>query len=468
MRVLIPLTLWLAAVSPLAMAYQPDVFGTGKEVASLPGQAAGAACGLPPIGTGLTLENAIEHVLCNDPQVRLAWANAKSQAAQIGIARSAWLPRLDGSLSSSRGHQAFDYDDAPRLSDSGRYRSNSQGLALSWVLFDFGRRSATLNRTQQLLAAANASQDAALQNSFVVASQAYYETLAAQRTLAAARQVEKLAAQNFEAADAKYKAGAAALSDRLQAQTALSQARLRVIRDEGTYTNSSGVLALRMGLSPRLQLNLTGDLDTVPDSSFANSIDDLLAEARRNNPALIAASAQMKASQAAIDESRAAGRPTLSLVGNLTDSHNTQPATANGDLRQRDRGIGIQLNIPLFEGFERSYQIRDAMARHEASQAQVADTEQRVALETWGYYQTLSIETRSLQRTQELVEQSRQSLEVVQGRYQAGVGSMIELLNALTAYANSEQEHIQSLSSWQTARLSLAASLGRLNLSMLQ
>lgn len=467
MRAQIALFVGLAMVQPPAIAYQPDVFDTEKQVLSPQRHLSGDACTLPSISHVLTLENVIEHVLCNDPKIGLAWANAKAQAAQIGIARSAWLPRLTGATSSNRSHQEFDYENVSQLSRRDGQLSNSYGLSLSWVLLDFGRRTAALDMAQQLLSVANASQDAALQNAFVVASQAYYSVLAAQRTLTAALQVERLAAQNFEAADAKFKAGAAALSDRLQAQTALSQARLRVTRDEGAFIHSSGVLALRMGLSPQTRLDLASDLDTFAATDFVKSIDDLLIETRRNNPGILSAAAQVKASQAAIEDARAAGRPTLSLVSNLTRSHSTQTASINGDFRQRDQSIGVQLTIPLFEGFERGYQIRNAMARQEASQAQMADIEQRVVLETWQYYQALSIETRSLQRTQELVDQSRQSLEVVQGRYQSGVGSMIELLNALTAYANAEQEHIQALISWQTARLSLAASLGRLNLSML-
>ncbi len=79
----------------------------------------------------------------------------------------------------------------------------------------------------------------------------------------------------------------------------------------------------------------------------------------------------------------------------------------------------------------------------QASEAELADTEQQVSLEVWNNYQSLSVETRSLARTRELVEQSRQSLEVVQGRYRSGVGSMIELLNALTAYASAEDQHIR-------------------------
>ncbi|RQB47243.1 hypothetical protein IPC446_27785 [Pseudomonas aeruginosa] len=161
----------------------------------------------------------------------------------------------------------------------------------------------------------------------------------------------------------------------------------------------------------------------------------MLAEARREHPALLAAQARLKAAAASVEESRAAGRPSLALSANLARSHSDQAMAFNGDTRERDRSIGL---------------------------AELADTEQQVSLEVWNNYQSLSVETRSLARTRELVEQSRQSLEVVQGRYRSGVGSMIELLNALTAYASAEDQHIRALGNWQTSRLRLAASLGRL------
>ncbi|HFJ9874635.1 TPA: TolC family protein, partial [Pseudomonas aeruginosa] len=277
-----------------------------------------------------------------------------------------------------------------------------------------------------------------------VAGQAYYDALAAQRSLAASRQVAELAAQNLEAADAKYRAGAAALSDRLQAQTALSQASLAQVRDEGALSNALGVIALCMGLAPDTPLRLSGELEAQPDTGFVKAIDEMLAEARREHPALLAAQARLKAA-ASVEESRAAGRPSLALSANLARSHSDQAMAFNGDTRERDRSIGLQLNIPLFEGFERTYQVRNALARREASEAELADTEQQVSLEVWNNYQSLSVETRSLARTRELVEQSRQSLEVVQGRYRSGVGSMIELLNALTAYASAEDQHIRAL-----------------------
>lgn len=448
MRALAGLLCGLLGLVPGAAAYEPDVFGTAGQVA---GQAvydlggSGLPCRGGPPPTELSLEEAIERILCHDPQTRLAWANAKAQAAQVGIGKSAYLPRLDGRLDASRGYSDMDYRDAPYLSGDGHRHRRGASLQLSWVLFDFGRRSAALRNAQQLLLAANASQDATLQNTFALAAQAYYDALAAQRSLAASRQVAELAAQNLEAADAKYRAGAAALSDRLQAQTALSQASLAQVRDEGALSNALGVIALRMGLAPDTPLRLSGELEAQPDTGFVKAIDEMLAEARREHPALLAA-----------------GRPSLALSANLARSHSDQAMAFNGDTRERDRSIGLQLNIPLFEGFERTYQVRNALARREASEAELADTEQQVSLEVWNNYQSLSVETRSLARTRELVEQSRQSLEVVQGRYRSGVGSMIELLNALTAYASAEDQHIRALGNWQTSRLRLAASLGRL------
>lgn len=192
MRALAGLLCGLLGLVPGAAAYEPDVFGTAGQVA---GQAvydlggSGLPCRGGPPPTELSLEEAIERILCHDPQTRLAWANAKAQAAQVGIGKSAYLPRLDGRLDASRGYSDMDYRDAPYLSGDGHRHRRGASLQLSWVLFDFGRRSAALRNAQQLLLAANASQDATLQNTFALAAQAYYDALAAQRSLAASRQV---------------------------------------------------------------------------------------------------------------------------------------------------------------------------------------------------------------------------------------------------------------------------------------
>ncbi|MDF3936702.1 TolC family protein, partial [Pseudomonas citronellolis] len=269
-------------VSPLALA-GPDIFRTERSIPADPvveSRNGGVPCLFNGTPAALALDEAIERILCHDPQTGQAWADAKAQAAQLGVARSAYLPRLQGTLEAGTGNTRTDYLDFGQSSD-GRQRERSASLDLSWVLFDFGRRAAALRSAKQLLVAANASHNATLQVAFVNAAQAYFDTLAAQDALDAARQVREMADDNFLAADAKYKAGAAALSDRLQAQTAASQARLREVRSQGTLDNALGVLALRMGLPAEQRFELSSALAVMPGTEFVSAVERLLASARR-------------------------------------------------------------------------------------------------------------------------------------------------------------------------------------------
>lgn len=453
------------ASSQFCLAGGLDVFETERTVSRTATQQIDrvpGSCEAGPVPARLTLEDMIGRVLCHDPQSRLNWANARAQAANVGIRQSAYLPRLNASSGVTTGHNDTDYDQRGEYSGHGHKSQVDHRLALSWVLFDFGRRDAALRNAQQLLIAANANQDQQLQETFVLAAQLYYDTLAAQNSQIAAAQVAALAAENLKAASAKYDAGAAALSDRLQAQAAYSQAALNEVRSNGALINAKGLIALRMGLAPQTPLELAGNLARRPDTRFVNGIDELLEQAQQDHPALVAARARLVAAKSAIDESKAEGRPTVSFIANTSDVQLNQSMAFNGDSRVRENMVGLQMNIPLFEGFERTYQIRGVQAQLEAREAELSDVEQRISIDLWSNYQALIIETRSLERTADWVEQSNQALDVVQGRYRSGVGSMIELLNALTAYAAAEQEHISALKSWQMARLKLAASLGHL------
>ncbi|MCW5534414.1 TolC family protein, partial [Pseudomonas aeruginosa] len=85
-----------------------------------------------------------------------------------------------------------------------------------------------------------------------------------------------------------------------------SQASLAQVRDEGALSNALGVIALRMGLAPDTPLRLSGELEAQSDTGFVKAIDEMLAEARREHPALLAAQARLKAAAASVEESRAA------------------------------------------------------------------------------------------------------------------------------------------------------------------
>jgi outer membrane protein len=121
-------------------------------------------------------------------------------------------------------------------------------LTLSWLLFDFGARSANLEVARQLMSAAVSTLDATVQNVFLEALQAYYNAQAARAAVTAARESEKASRESLSAAEVRYRVGTGTPADRLQAQTAWSQATLTRIRAEGVQRNTLGRLANVMGL----------------------------------------------------------------------------------------------------------------------------------------------------------------------------------------------------------------------------
>jgi outer membrane protein len=163
--------------------------------------------------------------------------------------------------------------------------------------------------------------------------------------------------------------------------------------------------------------------------------------------------------------------PTLSL--NARINSNTQPVTpavglppapANG----RDRYLGVQLDIPIFEGYTQTYDVRAAKAAVESQDVSMHDIEQQVTLGVWSAYATLETDRDNLTNTAVLLDSAKQSYLAAQQRYQKGVGSIIELLTAQSALGSARRQRIQSLSDWRTSRLQMAASLGRLSFAALK
>lgn len=427
-------------------------------------------CVFGPLAQPLELPEAVERALCNNPQTRAAWAGAKVQTAQVGVARSAYMPAVGATLAYSKQKNITRYGDsryAP-LNSEAKPSLTSGSLKMSQVLTDFGQRSANLDQAQALLDAANASHDAALQVAFVGAAQAYFDTQTAQAVLEAAREAERAASESFNAAEAKYKAGIGALTDQLQAQVAYSKARLERVSAEGELKNAQGTLATAMGLSANTLLFLPRRREGLPDTTFVKPAEELIEEAKQHHPALLAAQAELQAARAKVQATRAEGRPTVTLTAELGRSEQKHQPPSVGyeptDISNRSNSLGIQMNIPLFEGFGRNYRVQSAQGQAEIKAAELARLEQQVALEVWKSFQSLRTESENMKATDILVNSARQSFLVAQGRFKAGVGNILELLSAQSAVAGAEQQRIKSVSNWHTARLKLAANIGKLGL----
>lgn len=127
--------------------------------------------------------------------------------------------------------------------------------------------------------------------------------------------------------------------------------------------------------------------------------------------------------------------------------------------------VEVQVSIQIFEGFGRNHKIREAKARLEQEEGVLDDGFQHVQLEVWNSYQVVRTAGGRVRDSSRLIEIARQSFDAARHRYNHGVGSMVELLNAKTELANSQTQHIQAVADWQAAWLRVSGSLGTLTLS---
>jgi outer membrane protein len=329
-----------------------------------------------------------------------------------------------------------------------------------------------VKNSQQLLVAAQANQDATLQAVFANTAKDYYTAQAADANAQSKRRIESAAQKSLEAATARVGRGIAPITDQLQANTAYAQAVYDRAKAEGDARTALGMLAIDMSVSPDESLTLPEmDSGALPDTSFVHAVQDLLAQAKQMHPKVLAAAAQWQAALANIHFVRAQGLPTVQLVGE--SDHSNQPESASlGQpelpAQSRENFIGLKIQIPLFEGFGRGYQIRQAEAQADVQEQGLRDAQQQVAIGVWSSVQTLQTDTENLRNTDSVLQSARQAFEAAQHRYQLGVGNILELLSAQNTFSAAEQQRIQAQLDWRTARLQLAASLGQLGMWALQ
>ncbi len=446
-----PTSNWLLicalSYSPQAIAGEPpDPFSTEAHLSEP------APCQDVTPDHPLDLSSVVNIALCKNPQTREMWANSRAQAAQIGISQSSYLPGLSASLAGNRSTPGA--------------TQHSVGLTLSYLLYDFGARAANLEFARQTLAAAIATQDYTVQTVFLAAVQAYYQTRATQAALDAALVSEHAAQESFAAANARYLAGSNTPADKLTAQTAYSQSTLNRITAFGAMKIAQGNLANLLGLDANTRVLLVEAASSLPADgkkprALEQDVATLVELARQKRPDLLSAQAQVIAAQATVDATRAAAKPSISLTatGNQITSAG---ATSQGST------LGLNLSVPLFSGYAPTYRIRAAEAQLDTRKAQLERIRLQVALDVWSAYQNLATAMQNRLTTTDLLNGAEQSERVAVGRYNAGAGTMLDLLNAQNILASARQQRIQAELNWNISRATLAQAMGSLDAGLLQ
>jgi outer membrane protein len=402
----------------------------------------------------LTLAEVVDLGLRNNTQTRLSWANARATAAAYGSERGAYFPTIDGEVVGTR---------LRTVASQGRVAVSqsvlSPSLSLSYLLFDFGGRSGNVGAARNALLAANFTHNATLQNVVLEIQTAYFQYIATRALLDAQRTSVREARANVAAAEERRRVGVATIADVLQARTSASQAELAAEITAGDLQTARGALALSLGLPANVPYDIDSTAGQLSVQLLADSVDTLIARAIENRADLAAARAEFDASRSQISAARANRLPSLTLSGTGGRTYTSSLPRGGNNYT-----VSLGLRIPLFAGFSRVYDQLEAAAQADAAAARADALGQQVIFEVFRSYYALQTATRRVRATADLVASAEQSSEVAQGRYKAGVGSVLDLLSAQSALADARAQQVLARLEWNTSLAQLARDAGVLDL----
>lgn len=399
-----------------------------------------------PLGSPFSLSEAVSQALCANPEMRGYRLDASASAANVDVARAAYLPTITANVSGTR-------------QSTGTEAGSQRGIALNWLLYDFGGRearvaAATATHSAAEAVAENRAQDLALQ-----VAQAYFQVQAAGAATDAAISQERAADKAMQLAKARHKAGLGVALEVLQAQSALAQATVARTRAQGQAQVQKAMLAKLIGVPAQDSTTLRVrevSAGEHQDAAPPAGLNELVQEARKNRMDIVAQRAKADSLASQAQAARAAHLPSIGLNAGINRANSVYGDTSSA------KTIGLTISIPLYSGGATSAQVRSLDAQAEAQRERVAASENEAGYDVVAAHETLVSAQAQLEAALTLAESASLAVEQATARYQAGVGTMLEVLDSLSKSASSDETFISSLLSSRLARAQLARSLGQM------
>ena len=415
---------------------------------------------IPDAKAQLSIAELLDIALRNNPRTKHAWAVAKGAAYSLGAAESPWLPTVNGtgSLNLNKGTNKGSSASSTNHSD---YQPSAAGtLTATYLLLDFGGRSASVEAAQQALYAANWMHNQTIQDVMLAVFDAYYQFIKVKASLEAKEIDLKDAQTSFDAANELYKAGVGRRVDTLQAQATLASTHLDIETLHGQQKIALSALVTALGLPTGSTIHAEDLPDVLPLQTVNENIDQLLEKAFVTKPDYAAAYATLQVRKAGLAVAESSALPTL--TANASASRTAYLSRSGTDFN--NYGAGVSLNFPIFQGSLSEDQKGLARSLLEEAKADLAAKEAQIALNVLTNYYAYETAQGTLKYAEEYLGYAQEAYDIASGIYKNGVGSILDLLNAQAMLANARFQRIQARVGWASSLSSLAYATGSLSI----
>jgi len=377
----------------------------------------------------------------HNPETRVAWQNAKAQAAALGVAKSELYPTIAAAASSLTDRsQAYL---ATRF-----YRQTIQdfevALELNYTIFDFGARGGRIDAAKAEVLAANFAFNDTHRRVIYQVEQAYYQLLNAAGQEQAARASLSNAQAVEQAAEDRLNNGLATLPDVLEARSATAQAEYELQAVLGAEEIAQGNLATVLSVSPTVAIRVQPLNELRIPDSVSGSVDDAIGRAFEQRPDLLAQLSEIRASNGRIKEARSAYYPSLNLnVAPVAQAlYGLQQTYPWGYTAGLNGGLHLNLTWTVFDGGARRNKLAEAQANAQSAEAQLKVERDAIADEVWTAYSNLHTAFRQRQAATALLEASSKSYDAALESYNYGLRNLLDVTAAQRTLAQARSTDI--------------------------
>ena len=440
------------------------VIAAALTVASIPSLAQDTAKGTP-----VSLAQAVHSALQQNPAFRTSEDDAEAARARLKQVQSAWYPRFDFHQDFTRGNNpvyvfgtkltqrqftttdfALNRLNTPTPFDNFQTRFDGR-----WQLFDSGQTLFHQRSAKKLVSIADFQTEQARQDLILEVVRAYYGIRVLEESKKAADGAVKTAEATAQRMEAMHTAGTVVDSDLLSAKVFLAEMKDRQIRAQNDLAMAEMQLARLMGLPVENQLDLAGMLSEPAIST--KTLEEWTRTGLAERPALRAAQLQ----EMAVDDERKAAKaefgPTIALFGTTERDAMTLAGPSGTNWT-----AGARLDFNLFAGGATKARLAEATANANKAKHNVEWFRSGVALEVRKAFLDAEAAEQRAAAARDAADQAKESLRIVQNRYEAGLTTITELLRAQTAQLDARTLYLNALQDWQVAQAQLERAAGLL------
>ncbi len=419
-------------------------------------------------GEDLTLEQAVDTALKNNPGLKAT--DAQVQAADAGVLRSlsGFLPKVTLSETWSRTDNPLmvlgtklnqelvtpaDFNPAVMNNPDPATNYNTR-LSVMQPVWNGGKEY--IGRTQAKLA-----RDASIQDRERVRQETVYNVIKAYYGLLLAQEYSKVAVQSLETsaanvrlAEARYKAGAVLQSDLLRAKVQYAEVKEMATRSENGVKLATAGLNYAMGISQGSEFDIAGTLSA---QDLKVDMNTLIVEAASKRPDLISMGLNRQNAEKSISMARADYFPSLNLMGQM-DWNSDRPVGDNA----RSWAMMAVLQWNLFDGLVTRSKTKEAVAASSRMKSLEEQTRSAVQLQVRQAYYNLSASLDRIAASATSVQEAEEGLRIVQKRYETGMTTFVDVLATESSLIRARTNALQALYDNNIAQAELKLAIGTL------